>query len=154
MARLTSDRKLERYGSPAKATKFTDEAAAGTYYVGTVVMQGGDDGMIKPVSGTVTNGTGSLPVEGTIGVGVVTTHQVISSDGDALDYESGPFTFTSSGFTTKSRNALAYFESDDTVAHSTEGTNRVLCGRFLGFVSGSNSDCIVSIGGVPSGSAV
>lgn len=154
MARLTSDRKLERYGSPAKATKFTDEAVAGTYYVGTVVMQGGDDGMIKPVSGTVTNGTGSLPAEGTIGVGIVTTQQVVGSTGDALDYESGAFTFTGSGFTSKSRNARAYFGSDDTVAYSDESTNRVLCGRFLGFVSGSSLDCIVHVGGVPSGSAV
>jgi len=147
MANLTVDKFLEGL-NPAKTTKRSAPAAVATYFVGQVVMAGGDDNIVKPISASV--------VAGTQVVGYVNKQQVIATLADELEFIQAPMALSGSGFTDADFNKLVFMDDSD-AAYEAKGTNRLYGGRVVqvGLNGSSAANTImVDVGNVPSGSAV
>lgn len=139
MANLTSNRLVESYKNSTIVKKSHAAAAKDPYYVGELVMYGGDDNRVKPVS--------KSDVPGTKIAGIVTEQQTVSNDGDTLHFDSGYFLFEDNGLGVSDINNVAWFE-DDTKVYSAQGTNRITGGRIREFVSGSSigNTVVVEVG--------
>lgn len=146
---LSSDKRLERYGSPSKATKTFAPAAAGTFYIGEIVGVEPSVGLARPISGSGEAGYQVL--------GLVTTQQTVAVAGDKLQFEQGTFYLSSSGFTVDEARKIVY-AADSSGMFDAHSAGRHAIGRVVLFSvaggSSSGNNVVVDVGSVRSGTSL
>lgn len=136
MAKLTKD-KLIKYFDPAERVRHSAPADADVYPVGSIVA-------LNEATGRVTHVTGSIT--GVV-AGMVHEHQVIATNGDHLEFQSGLHAISGSGFT--SLNQVAYFDNSD-LAMAASGSSSVPGGYYRGPVQGAGPNMVmIDLGKAP-----